>query len=228
MKKILAYTLLVALTNCSEEENTDRDYPRLLTVGVTNITSDGGVFHGDIFSSSVAIVDHGFLWSEDAALKLGESEKISLGPKTGAGRFEVMVDRNLQEGKTYRMAAYAVSENYTVYGARFTFTSLGCKKRPVIFDFNPKQGTSGDIITITGNNFSVINKSNSAYIGELVGKITEASENQIKVSIPLTNLSGSFSLSVTSSGYTVSAAENLFWSNNVAMPFLAVLGQSNR
>src|SRR5690348_14787020 len=117
IKKLIQCIITVfILTDCSEEKVTPREYPRVITSEVTNITSSGALLHGEITSSSVEILDYGFIWSEFENPTLSNSEKISLGSKSITGTYEGNVQGDLKEGVKYSVRAYAKSTKFLVYG----------------------------------------------------------------------------------------------------------------
>lgn len=131
---VIAVIIFSIVGGCSKEEVTPRTFPRVNTIEATNITSGGATFKAEITFASVPMLDHGFLWSDYVLPLFYNSDKISLGSKTGTGTFEAICDRSLQEGKTYYLRAYAISEDHTVFGKIVPFVSLG-SKAPVIKGF---------------------------------------------------------------------------------------------
>jgi hypothetical protein len=123
MKRIIAFIISVSLlTNCTEEEITARNYPRVATEGITEVTGNSMKFNGNIFYASVEIIDHGFIWTDVGFPELKNGTKISLGAKSGPGEFETTItNATLQEGKVYSCRAYAQSAGYVVYGKIIEF-----------------------------------------------------------------------------------------------------------
>ena len=209
MKKILVIDIIIASVffSCSKEEVTSRTYPRVQTESVGTINADGALLKGEITFSKIQIIDHGFLWSSESFPEIDKAEKISLGAKVGAGKFEVLANRNLQAGKTYSIRAYARSASNLVYGQVQEFVSQGCKNKPVISDFTPKQGTIEDIVTIQGDFFSTVLENSVVNFGELKVDILSASQDKIKIRIPTTTNTGSVNITVTSNGNKVTSTE---------------------
>jgi len=198
--KSLAYSSIIALAfigSCTKEEVTPRSYPRVKTLEVTNITSGGASFSAEIVYTSVPILDHGFLWSEYSSALFSNSDIISLGSKSGTGRFDAQCDRSLEEGKTYYVRGYAISEGHTVYGDVVTFISLG-GKAPIMKDFYPSLATWDDTVTIVGENFSSVLANNVIKFNELQANVFKASKDTLHVKVPydLTEEFSSISVSV--------------------------------
>ena len=149
------------MTNCAEEENavTSREYPRVRTMSVTNISAEGAVANGEIIFAPTEILDHGFIWSKAPPPAFGASERISLGALSGTGKFSAIIERSLAEGQKYYIAAYAINKDYTVYGDVISFMSLG-SKAPLLSKITPTVGTRSDTITLVGKNFNAISSSN--------------------------------------------------------------------
>jgi len=185
MKTRLKYiiTSLVLFLGCTKEEVTPRVYPRVNTSEAFDITSEGATFRGEIIFSSVEIKDHGFIWSDGTTLLVEYSNKISLGGGAGVGVFESRCDRSLEAGKKYYVRAYAISEDFVVYGKTVEFVSLG-SKAPVVKDFFPITGTWGDTITVVGENFSNENLTNKVKFGDSNGKVVRSSKDTLLVEVP--------------------------------------------
>lgn len=72
----------------------------------------------------------------------------------------------------------------TVNGITGQFPSLFTIEGPEIFSINPTQAYPGEIMTITGKNFSAITNENKVFFSIHDAKILEASTTEIKVEIP--------------------------------------------
>lgn len=124
MKRLRVLFILFAalFLSCSKEEITSRPYPRTKTLEITSIANGSAHFKVEVFFTSVAIVDHGFIWTDSGFPSLTNGLKKSFGSKSGTGTFEMTVDQ-LQAGKKYTLCAYAQSADYVVYGNYLEFTS---------------------------------------------------------------------------------------------------------
>lgn len=185
MKKLLIVAIFSSiLFTCTQEEITSRQYPRVRTNSVTNITSSGALFNGEIYYAPSQIVDHGFIWSTSKTLTIQNSDRISLGHSEGVGHFGILTERSLAEGKKYYVKAYAQSKSHLVYGDVVEFISLG-SNAPVLSSIEPKTGTWGDTIILVGLNFSSIISTNTVKFAEHTAQIISASEDTIKSIIPV-------------------------------------------
>ncbi len=124
MSRISVLRILFAalFVSCSKEEITSRPYPRTTTVGVTAIANGAAHFKGEVIFTSVAIIDHGFVWSNTGIPSITNGQKKSLGVRSGTGIFEVTADQ-LLIGAQYTVRAYAQSSDYVVYGEDKSFVS---------------------------------------------------------------------------------------------------------
>ncbi len=148
--------LLVSLSNCEKEKAQPREYPRVNTFAVTNITENGATFKGEIYSAGTEpITEHGFVWNAFYNPMYGSSNQVIIGPAKGAGEFSADVLTTLAEGSEYQVKAFAKTDEYIVYGPKVTFTSMG-SGAPKVTGFEPSSGRWGDTITIKGDNFSYI------------------------------------------------------------------------
>lgn len=173
--------IIFLLTTCSEEETGSRSYPRVRTLAVTEINSEGALLQGEITFSSTEIIDHGFVWFPIGPLT--GTETISLGARSGKGRFESRVESTLAEGVTYSVKAYAKSAEYTVYGEEVTFVSLG-SKAPKPVRVVPEQGSWGETILIIGENFSTTKNYNAVKFDDRKATVVSATTDSLKVIVP--------------------------------------------
>lgn len=202
MKRKLGHITIALLLffGCTKEEVSPRVYPRVSTTEAFDITSGGATFKGEITFSNVEIKDHGFVWSDATGPKVNTSNKISLGARSSAGQFDVRCERSLEEGKKYYLRAYAISDDFTVYGETVEFVSLG-GKAPVVKDFFPSIGTWSDSVTIVGENFSDEKRINIVKFGSATATVLRSNKDTLLVGVP-------FDLADDFTKITVSVAGN--------------------
>ena len=161
--------LFFILASC-EDEPVQREYPRVRTLEVTNISENGATFVAEIYDDgNVAITEHGFVW----ALSLPDIEydnRILFGTFSGTGEFVADILTTLKEGVTYKVCAFAKAGEYTVYGNEVKFQSLG-SQGPVISGFTPKTAWCGDTIFIRGKNFSWMHGGNVVALNNVAAMI---------------------------------------------------------
>jgi hypothetical protein len=187
MKKLFFVALLaVCLTSsCTNDDVIPRPYPRVNTITIESIDPNGAVFSGEIFYAGVPIRDHGFLWSPYSSVVpgIGNSDKVSLGPKDGTGRFEAVADWGLEGGKTYYMRAYAIGDGHQVYGDIESFVAEGSAV-PVIKGIFPDKVTWGDTLNLVGENFSTLAVTNQVTLHGVPIEIVAGDKDTLQIKIP--------------------------------------------
>ena len=198
MKNFLyIFILFVVLIACQKDEDAIREFPRLMTHEVSDITTNGAKFNADLISQgSSPIIEYGFVWGTRDNPSIEHSEIVSQKGQPTEATFSMLAEHALKEGETYYVKAFAKNDDYITYGDVISFLSLG-SKAPVITDFEPKTGIVGDTIYITGkyftkNKFDLKLKFNdheaSIYVSSdssmkaRVPQLTEI-ENEIKITI---------------------------------------------
>jgi hypothetical protein len=209
MKKIVVASIIMLFASCTEEEVTSREFARVKTTEVTDINGTGATFHAIVPSSPVSVSDHGFLWHDQTSPLFENADRISLGPVTQLGPFEALCERGLSKGKKYYVRGYAVSDNNIIYGNVVQFISMGSKP-PVLVDFNPKVASWGDMITVTGQNFSVSSTKNVVKFDASTAIFIDASSDVIRVKVPydIQNELTSISIIEAATGHTSTVPTN--------------------
>ena len=216
-----------------DKETVERDYPRVRTLEVTNITEAGVTFRAEVFEKGrFPITEHGFTWSFFKP-DLRNSEKVVLGPFEGTGIFSADIMTALEKDLIYSVCAYVKAGDYTVYGEEVKFTSLG-STGPLITGFSPERAYCGDTILVWGRNYSYVNT--KAYIENIpVEIIHPASDTLLKIAVPysLTTSENVISVNVTDklTSFTTKKlivdlpyidtviSESVFWGDTVCLRF---------
>ena len=197
--------LLFAVTGCTDE-SVQRAYPRVRTLEVTNVTKDGVTFVAEVYDEgNTGITEHGFTWALSTP-DMNYDERVYLGSFSGTGRFEADVTTALAEGITYEVCAFVKAGDYTVYGEKIKFASLG-SGAPEITGFTPHAAGWGDTVAVTGRKFSYRNISNKIYIDDLLCMPFYASDTLLKFVLPTEVVRPLSSLSVNLLG-NISMAED--------------------
>lgn len=169
---------------CSEKEITPRPYPRIQTLSVDNITTEGARFTAEITFASQAIEEHGFLWSVSSGPLLDyNSDIINLGAASGTGKFSARAERSLAAGKVYYMRAYLKAGGKVVLGNVLEFKSLG-SKAPRITSFEPLSGFVKDTVHIRGENFSNRPENVKVMFGDKTGELIQVSDTLLVTRVP--------------------------------------------
>lgn len=184
LKNSLLIFLVVMLVKCDNDEITGRDYPRLKTLAVTEITPEGAKFNAEIISrGNSEVINYGFVWSESENPAITNSDRIIYPDNTQSNIFYKSVKTTLKEGVLYFVRAFVETNEYIVYGENVKFLSLGSGS-PSITSMTPLEVSFGDTVFIKGSNFSYIKDQNSLKFGSVKANIIAASDTLIKASVP--------------------------------------------
>jgi Uncharacterized protein conserved in bacteria len=211
-KLISALLLLFAVYSCTNKDEEQRPFPRVKTLGVSNITDEGAVLNGYIdgeFNGN-DVSDHGFCYGyPDEKAPLGYT-KVSLGKlDASSNSFHAQVSGDLLKDKTYSVMAFVELSGKKIYGTPTSFISKG-GLGPEIKSFKPQTAGWGDTIKISGRNFSAKMANNMVKFDQVNSTIIYASDTLLKVIVPL-------ALATQKSMIGVTTAEKTFLS---MQPFL--------
>ncbi len=202
---ILSLLLLVSLINCAEEEVTRREYPRLKTSNVTDITPEGAVFNTEfVFRGDFEILNYGFVWGASPDPGIETSDRVVIEGDIQSNTFSKQIITTLAEGKKYYVRAFVKTEEFLVYGQTTDFVSLG-SQAPVIQGFYPQDGSLGDTILIKGKNFSYVE--NKVFFAENLSQIVSATDTSLNVIVPDQIYKSDNTISVSVKNNTMEAEE---------------------
>jgi len=118
-------TLIFFLVGCQNYEFPQPPYSKVETLDVTNLSSGGVTFRGNFIrlGDTADIIDHGFVWGlGEHVTQEGNSEgTLDLGSASFNGEFQGNVASGFQNGTTYYVKAFVVTNAYKVYGAPVAF-----------------------------------------------------------------------------------------------------------
>lgn len=208
MKTINLLPLLlfaVFFWGCQEDaEIQPKDYPFVVTKDATQIDSTGATFGAEVlYFGEKEIIDYGFTWKNERSeysCSIKESKNIT------DFSFRISSDLENEEVTIYR--AYVKTKENTVYGNSVKFISKGSLK-PVITDFYPKEAIDGDLITITGSNFSYSKNSIRVLVSHYLAEVLIASADSIVFKVPASELNGENVLRVEVGEVLVTAENKL-------------------
>lgn len=184
IKRITLFLIILFVVTCSEDELTERKFPGIKTLEVTNISNSGAKFNAEIVRpGNGEIVEYGFVWGLESNPLIDLSNKIVYTGEIITGVFSAQISTTLREGRGYYTRAYAKTNDYIVYGATYSFISLG-SEAAIIDDFIPRQGTWGDTITLVGKNFSYIKNQNHVLFKDKVSIVTSSTDSTITCIVP--------------------------------------------
>lgn len=211
MKSLLRYILFISLLSlllkCDKDEITSRNYPRLKTLPVSEITTEGARFNAEIiFRGDFDVINYGFVWSESENPTIENSDRVVYATNIQSDNYSEAIETTLKENVSYFVRAFIETNNYIVYGENVSFISLG-SKAPEVFSFSPITGTWGDTINIIGNNFSYIEENNKVELGELIAQVISSTDSTLSVLVPAKKNEDIVNLKVSIFGNTSIADE---------------------
>jgi hypothetical protein len=202
MKKHVSLSLIVAffyLTACEEDIPVN---PKIETDEIVVKSASDFTIKGTITTiGTIPVLDYGFIYAryQNPDLTYGSADKVSLGSEPVNGAFEKTISL-LPTGSdywssppTYYARAYLTNKKGTVYGTvkSFGFPTLS------ISSVVPLLAKAGDVITITGHNFSTEVASNVVKFNDVLGLVRTASATQLTVEVPAGIPSSYYDYSVT-------------------------------
>jgi N-acetylneuraminic acid mutarotase len=195
--------IILLLSSCKKEEF---EFPLVFTGEVTDISAEGAVFHAKITDISTAgTLQYGFVWDNRTLPDLNSS-RLVLADSPDNGVFSARITSDLLADSVYYVRAFARNEQFTTFGQEVSFRSQGCLA-PVILDFEPKQGSSGTQVTITGDNFSAVKENLVVMFGPLEALVDSSAHDKIVITLPQeVAVSGWVNISVTSTRQTVQSS----------------------
>jgi len=185
LRNILLLSLSTVLVNCDEDEVTNRNYPRLKTLPITEITSEGAKFHAEIISQGNSeIINYGFVWGENENPNKEQSDRAIYLDNIEIDKFSKKIESTLKEGTIYNVRAFVETNDFVVYGTNVNFTSLG-SKAPEVNSNKTFTGTIGDTIVISGSNFSFIENQNKVLFNDLESEVVFATDSTLSLIVPI-------------------------------------------
>jgi hypothetical protein len=116
--------LAFALTNCDNHEFPKTPYPNVRTLPVTEISSSGATFTGELTNSENSFVlTHGFVWTrwKNNNPEIGPNDSIGLGRLNSDGTFFFHLNNGLTINRSYYVRAYVKTNDYIVFGEEVSF-----------------------------------------------------------------------------------------------------------
>lgn len=179
LRNIFFFFLLGLLVKCDDEEVSSRNYPRLKTHAVTDITTDGAKFNAEIvYRGNFKILNYGFVWSDKDYPTKENSDRIVYSTNIQSSDFSEFIETTLKQQTLYYVRAFVETSDFVVYGEIVSFISLG-SQAPKIYNISPLQGTIGDTIIIVGQNFSYIPQENLILFNDASNQLNEGDPNPL-------------------------------------------------
>ena len=191
-REYIIIILLFLISGCEKDATIKtKEYPLVLTKEVTEINETGATFFGKLLQNGYFdIIDFGFIWSD------GQSAfKTSLLNNSTLEDFKYRISTDLKIGITYKVQAYLQTKKNLVLGNNVQFKSMG-SNGPVIFDFYPKTGPDGTIVTIVGKYFSQFLSNNKVFVNNIEGQVIHSTTDSIVFKTPQMAFFGNTKISV--------------------------------
>lgn len=184
MKKVYFSFIFTGVFLACEDEGLNRDYPRLITLQVNNITNEGATFNAKIENlESFEVLSYGFAWSELSNTPIDEWDKLILNGSPKGNEISLQIRASLKEGATYFVKPFLETKNYTVFGSNVTFESLGSRP-PFISSVRPNGIYYADTITIFGENFSYVESNNRVTVHDSFARVIYATDSLLQAIVP--------------------------------------------
>lgn len=193
----LYFLILILLGSCAKEKDfpTARQYPLVKTISVSadsvSVTAKGEI----LLLGEKEISEYGFIYTPTAKNFTKGFKKVITAPlKTGP--YSIKFSDYILKDVDYELQAYAITDDYTIYGNKIAFKGGGTST-PVVSNFEPKQGFDGTLITITGENFSEEKGLVKVKVGDSDAPVVKVTPTSIVVKSPAVDYIGSFPISVS-------------------------------
>ena len=130
MKSFCIYFLSVAIVSlmfrCDDDHLSSREYPRLNTLEVSDITPLGAKVSAEfLLRGDFEILYYGFVWSDRPSPRVDhDSSAIFYGNIQDTG-FSAEITSGLTKGIYYYVRPFVQTGNYRVYGKNVSFKSEG-------------------------------------------------------------------------------------------------------
>jgi len=213
---------LIFLLSCQDAEIAPKEYPVVIMEEVS--TSDSGAkFTANVTSlGNETVSSYGFVWGDQPNLNIEIDNSKSISSKLTTGNIVLEINSGLMKGQTYYVRPFIRTESMLVYGSELPFTSEGSKP-PEIFDFQPKFGSVGTSIEITGINFGFSAKSNTVLFGQYIATVDSATDTKIYVKVPQVTEPGKVDITVITAGMPVNSNDKF----DIYFPWLKLSSTHN-
>lgn len=124
--RIIFYSLMMLqlITTCRKDEAITRNYPRLNTLAVSQITGSGAKFNAEVISGNTSeVVQYGFTWNEYIPPKVDLHDNVAINESLSGKNFSSNI-QSLKNDQIYYVRSFVRTENLLIYGPVVTFKTL--------------------------------------------------------------------------------------------------------
>jgi hypothetical protein len=190
-KYVINILLLVCITSiifyggCNKEEPLPRTHPKIRTLEVADISSEGARYSGRIEKQgNEEIIEWGFVWSDKTEnLNLDNGDYYLEKYTTGSDVLTNDIRSTLVEKEAYYIKFFARTASRLVYGNIVTFESMG-SRGPEISSFTPESGTLGTQVSIYGSGFRQQLNGNIVRFDTVRAEVISTSDTMIMAVVP--------------------------------------------
>jgi hypothetical protein len=178
---LLVFILLGVTFSCEEDGLYPREYPRITTLPVTDISTEGAMLNAEfLLRGNTEIISYGFVFISGLGNNFEELRRVVIPGTIQDEAFSVFIGSGLYSNGRYWVRAFVETDDFMVYGEEVFFRSLG-SSGPELVSFSPTEGHLTDTLRIKGvfNNYSP-----KVEIDQLEATILEFNSEEISVLIP--------------------------------------------
>jgi hypothetical protein len=204
--KLSIILLTFNLLSCQKEIIENREYPRVDISDEVIQSENGIIFKGEIISGGNSpLIEKGFVWGTNYFPDLNSS-RIFVDPPGQTGNYEANAKVDFVKDQIYKVRAFARTKDYLVYSKVMEFKCQYSTPAPEISNFTPKQGQAGDILKITGKNFSFLPTAITVTFDSMA-ELISCSDTAIFVKVPGKSTNDKVSIKLIVSGKFCQSSE---------------------
>lgn len=125
-KYLLSVAIVLLMFRCDDGDLSSRDYPRLYTLEVSDITPLGAKVSAEfLLRGDFEILYYGFVWSNRPSPRLDHDPSVVFFGNIQDTIFSAEITSGLTKGINYYVRPFVQTANYRVYGKNVSFESEG-------------------------------------------------------------------------------------------------------
>jgi hypothetical protein len=222
-KMLILAIVMISINGCEDAEIPSKDHPFLLMKEV-RVSSNCVELFAEISNlGEFEVISYGFVWSfeQSPTLESGSFKVESTVPDQGI--YSTKLQSGIREDQVYYVRPFLQSRTVLVYGSELSFTGQGSLS-PEIEDFDPKFGTTGTLVEITGTNFGYTLSDTEVFFGDKKAQIDSIGDQFLLVRVPEINVPFTEPIRVVVAGMSAESLESF----EVQYPWKEVTGKELR